>query len=491
MGGNQAAIQRAPTMTVVDDEPPVEKVFGAFAERLRVADNSIVADSILEILSVLGHGANDELTDRMIEYSWISLHTVYADAWIENSKETLPFALSKTTRRLALNAMSSELQVLRGVVEKSVDKISVPNRVFGLSHLRRGMLRHLGLLTRSTETIFLYREHLSSMIAELSSLCESLDSRSDNDHEEEKKEGETDMSATGLTGQSPSIVGLEAATFSDFFEMVVHGVVVTAAVSDPALLVGHKGGGSPYQHLHGLFALFRRLVELYQMHFPIFPRKTAAFVFSSSKDMLSVAVTQLRRCVDWRNSQPLLSIAERKVGKHDPGAILYLQQLLDKMSANTASTALSFCDFWQSQEGDDVRLSRCTSLRYAAEKAARSIKDIASAHNLASPSLDREEVDESEETVKSTKGFHHLGPDQFGGEYLFGARDRQPKLRRLCIDEEDEVMAEDDGSNIDDDDATSGDSFGVAGDWGDESSEEGSDDDLSLNLQSNFPLMRE
>ena len=280
--------------------------------------------------------------------------------------------------------------------------------------------------------------------------------------------------------QLPAIIGLEAATFQDYFEMLFLVIVAMAASSGPTI-TSKKNSCSPYEHLVEMFGLFRRLLLLYQKHFVIFPRKTASCVISTAKDMLTVAVSLLRCCVDWRSAQPLLSIAERQSGKHDMGSIVYLQQLIDQTAAQTVSVITLFCGFWQSQD-DDVVLSRCASLRLAAEKAGRIIKDISASHNLVPPSFDLAALDnqQSEEPTPPPKGFHALDS---------GSYSRQRKIRRL-VEDKDEIIAMDDASESTnkEDDNDSGDSFGVAGGWGD--SEDCDSGDEGLVLESNFQVLR-
>jgi hypothetical protein len=162
------------------------------------------------------------------------------------------------------------------------------------------MLRHLGLVTAAPAGLSRQRNQLANMIAELAYLLESLNSSIGSTHGEEKKESETSAPRKRKKVLSPSIIGLEAATFSDFFEILIHVVVAATATSNPVL----QGGTvcSPYQSLQESFVFFRRLIEVYQRHVAVFPRMSAAVVSNVSYEMLSVAVSQLQRCVDWLNS---------------------------------------------------------------------------------------------------------------------------------------------------------------------------------------------
>jgi hypothetical protein len=462
----------------------VSRLFEFFSERLRASDNSIVAYHILEILSVFALQENDILLEKVIELSWISLHTIYVHAGAGVDHGSLPYALAESTRRFGLNATSSELQSLQRVVAQTSTKLCHhgKDKINGLTHLKEGMLRHWGLVTASLTCFSRQRNQLSSMIAELAYLLESLDNSAGSKHEEEKKESEACTPRRSKLAQSPSIIGLEAATFPDYFEMIIHIVVAVTATLNPGLLV--DSGYSPYHHLQESFGLFRRLIELYQSHIAIFPRKSASAISNVSKDMLSVAVSQLQRCVDWRNAQPLLSVQEREALKHDPGSIKFLQQLLDAVSSHTAGTVLTLCDLWQSREGAHVRLSRSTALRFAAEKAARRIMDVSSSHNLEPPSLGAAYgTFKSDDSLPLTKGFHQIeaveGTDKKRRICPMPVNSQQRDPRHLRLDDDSlcSEEAEDDSE----------DSFGAAGDWGDDSDDE--DPETNVNLHSKTKLL--
>lgn len=469
---------------------PVTRLFEFFSERLRLSDNSTVADHILEVLSILALQENGVLMEKLLDLSWVSLHTIYVHTGTEAEQGSLPCALSESVIRFGQQVSSSDLQSLRCVVERTVDKLYYNgiDTIKGLHHLRQGMLRHWGLVTASPTGHSLQRNQLASMIAELASLLESLSNSIRRKNEEEKKESETSTSHKRKKALPPSIIGLDAATFPDFYKLLTHVVVAATATLTPVLPQGP--GCSPYNHIKESFALFRRLIELYRRHIAIFPRKTAATVSNVSKDMLSVAVSLLQRCVEWRNSQPLLSVRDREAGKHDPGAIRFLEQFIGTAASHTAGTILNLCDFLQSHEAAHV--SRSTTLRFAAEKAARRIKDVSISHNLAPPSFIAgfENFESDQYSMQQTKGFHQLEPVNGPKEKqhvcpLFVNSEMGDESRRLQRDrsrlQKDDIVLDEKAGN------ESEDSFGAAGDWGDDSDE---DSESSLNLHPNSPFLK-
>jgi hypothetical protein len=180
-------------------------------------------------------------------------------------------------------------------------------------------------------------------------------------------------------------------------------------------------------------------------------------------------------------------VQDREVGKHDPGAIKFLQQLINTMSSHAAGTILTLCDFWQSHAGaPHGRLSRSSALRFAAEKAARRIKDVSSSHNLAPPlfSAAYGNLATDDYSWQPTKGFHHYEPMQepkekqgicpmpvnseMGDESTSLRLDNRP----LQLYQAGAILLSEEAGN------NSEDSFGAAGDWGDDS-----DDDLGTTLK--------
>lgn len=475
---------------------PLPRLFDFFAERLHVADISMVADHLLEILSILAMQGDCRILKKLVDLSWTSLHTIYAHTGTGTSEcGRLPCALAASARQCELKATSRDQCSLRRVFDRTVFKLNRrdKNDLPDLTLMRRGMLRHWGLLLVSTSTFTFQKNQLLIMIAELASLLESVDGRAARKLDDGKSDSEISSTRKKKSIHAPSIIGLDAATFPVFFEMLIHIVVATAATLNARLL--GSSHGSPYHHLSESFGLFRRLIELYQRHISIFPRKSVFSISNASKEVLSVAVAHLQRCVEWRSAQPLLSIREREAGKYDPGAIIFLEQFIDAVSSHTAGTVLSLCDFWQSREGAHFNLPRSTTLRFAAEKAARRMSDVSTAHNLVPPSFGVEiETIEVDDTLQLTKGFHQIEQTQ-------GLRDKcricptrinskiesksteSRRVSRLRIVDEDELLFRDETDS--DTDA----SFGAAGDWGDDSEDDKSG--RSLNLHSNVPVIRE
>ena len=110
----------------VDEGLDINEVFVALEQRLCKADTFIVADGVLEVLSILCMASEDHTrTEKLIEFSWTALHTVYSHEGHEIDSKGLPFALAKASSHLMMNTLSNDVAVLQNIVEMEVNKLNV------------------------------------------------------------------------------------------------------------------------------------------------------------------------------------------------------------------------------------------------------------------------------------------------------------------------------------------------------------------------------
>jgi len=455
-------------------------VFESLLDRLRISEDSLVASAILEILSVIALRRRSGLTEKAIEASFTSLHTVYVNAGEYSQPSEPPYAFISAMKSFCAKATSRTLHSLQGVLEatimRSCGDIGSQSKSFAL--YRYGILRHFGLLAHSSKQYSHLEKQLPPMIGELESLLKVL--------------GAGTKNVCKATSTIACIPSLNAGTFAEYFELMLHLNIGASVMFSPDKGPSDSAACGPYRHFSSLLRLFRRLIRLYQDQCAVFPRKAGSIVFHASRHMLSVATLQLHRCVDWRNTQPLPSLDDKKAGVYDPGAVEYIQELLDVMAASAAATVLDLCDSWQEQKVASQNMSKITNLQYCAEKALRSIKDVASSHNLRHPNLDMPEAaTQNETTTRKIAGFHQMEKSQDGKKRRIAldssARSRsveseRPTKRRISPTNEDEQDFEWDIDSSDDDRSSTG-SFGVAGNWGNASDEESSSGSLNLELK--------
>lgn len=392
---------------------PIRRWFEFFAQLLSSADNSAVAFQLLEVLSILAHD-NLQLTKELTKLSWISLHTIYV---IPESDSTdgcgIPFSLNMNRRRLnaGMAEISMEKESLQRVLFRAINRICKcdDKKTQGLKYLKRGMLRQWGLtLTEANTGRICQLQALSSMIVKLGCFLESLDKSVRGKSNEDATSFKKSVMCKNKPSKPSSIVGLDASSFPMYFEIMTAIVLTTTATLHP---VAHSDSG-PYRLLQEGFAHFRRLIELYKHHHVLFPRKSVQCIVVVSKEVLLVATCQLHRCIEWRNIQPQLSLREREAGKEDHGSVAYLQTFLDEVSSHTTGAILSLCNFWQNLNGVGGSPSRASNgnLRFAAEKAAGRMKDIALAHSFPVPTFSAICVKlDDRDLVLQTEGFHKHG----------------------------------------------------------------------------------
>jgi hypothetical protein len=218
-----------------------------------------------------------------------------------------------------------------------------------------------------------------------------------------------------------SIPGLTGASFPVYYEVLLHMVVATVAVSSPVMPATKNSITSPFLHFERLAQLFGSLIAIYKAKFDIFPRRSLTTVFNSSRCMSSVIIYQLNRCVEWRNRQPMLYMEEIAAGVHDVASIRYIQRLLDSFGTNVVENTLALCDFVDSQssgqhiqssEGDQQKVN---TVRFATEKVLQSMQNVALSHSLDPPRMELEQDDKEEKEpsrkrdhVGEVKGFDEL-----------------------------------------------------------------------------------
>ena len=124
----------------------------------------------------------------------------------------------------------------------------------------------------------------------------------------------------------------------------------------------------------------------------------------------------------WRNSQPLLSVEQKRAGAHDVAAIGYLQELLEMFASFGPSKVMSMCQIIRSQSvssngTDDEEESeallvmsndkRFTSLMLSAQQTMETLRNVASAHNLVPPQFEDVFAKITSPTTKNRSDRHH------------------------------------------------------------------------------------
>jgi hypothetical protein len=433
-------------------------LFRLFSDQLAKTDSSIVAHYILELLSFVALREGGGLLNDVVDLSWTALHTVYSGE--EFSPDCPPYALTQAVDGLSSKGSSSYVKSLRKVLEATFGESGGKRLPSTSKHtiVCTGLLRHWGLMMPTKTFTKCCVVQIRSLVEDIGCLVRAMD--------DAVQDGSASLRVNSSTKQCggfprmPSLPSLDPTTLSEHFETVAIMIVGAVSVTEPALVARVSAVKySPYHHIQGLLQVYQRLIHIFCDGYVLFPGRTVQCVFRVTRNMLLATVAQLHRCVEWRNSQPLLMATERKAGAFDAGALVHLQNLLGFAASHVVGIAVSLCEFSvdRDEEGLEFPFKR-TTLRQVAEKAERELKGIASLHHLAAPSfrLKAKDVFVHDSCQGSAKGFSttvssEVDEDKSGDE-------------KSSASEEQERLGESNQSSDDDE------AFGVAGAWGDDDS---------------------
>eukprot|EP00797_Seminavis_robusta_P016098 Sro23_g016090.1 n/a (1761) ;mRNA; r:149404-154822 len=333
-----------------------EGLWVGFFLQLQSCNDAALACQLLELLEILsGLSSKETAAQETLNANWKALHTVYS--WSERSntqRETLPYSLMACLRRTEAGTLPKTVSsCLHDTVLKR------PGNVMD-SAVRQWLLRHLGLLSLVSQNAESGTGHFLRVFKELSDLLDSLDrplefSESD---EEKKEDGSKDWGERkakkikGNVRQTDSFVSgipdLHAGSCPSAFEALLHvsvGGMAVLSLSRPigSDVLGTKESG-PYIRYKNLMVLFGGLLELYEKRAHLLPRRILPTLFAAIKHMLAMTVWQLHNLVEWRNSQPLLTPAERARGSYDQGDTRYLEHFIRACWTHTIVRPLAFCE---------------------------------------------------------------------------------------------------------------------------------------------------
>ena len=441
------------------DFDSTETVFAGFLLELQVSDDSTIAYHLLEILSLLAHSSpstGSRFGRQLLTANWKALHTVYISSTEKTTDNVVPFSLIQAMKSAALGSPSRQKQI-----DKCLQDTILSRRGSDAGPkfpIRQIMLRHWGVLALFPRVTDMCISHFVAIYEELALLLGSYDELvgvgdpQDEEKKDDRLQSTLDKERVGQERDRTSdsavctIPDLHGTSFSVAFETLLH--VTVAGMGILSIGLSNKGGvqkgqtesgtkeSGPYRSFESLMMLFHSLVDLFMKRGHHFSRRTLSTIFNASKHMLSMTLIQVTECVEWRNSRPLLSMAEKNRGCYDPGAVSYLQAFLDTGWTHMIIPILSFCDFVSVSEeeeedkhtesgskrqqsnsnriddGDEDYVdndsskagrapsltnrntrnrqrhaAKANSLRYSVEKVAVIIEDIASSHNLTTPDL--------------------------------------------------------------------------------------------------------
>jgi hypothetical protein len=501
---------------------------------LHTCDDQVAANIFVDIVGLLA--LQDKLlVDIACDVCWGSLHTVYT-IQSEDEAHTLPYSFLNATNAVFIsnkkrtiestkNIDSSTKALLASVVRASTNS----SKDFCKNTMTRNALLILWALMIQPGCSE-GRDHafLSKMLDELENFLNSNSTRAHSGTRPCVKKQSIGKKENNF--YISSLPGLSNSTIGFFFEMSVHLAVATLAIA-PHAKPEIGDATAPFQHLPVYLQLFGRLLDLFGTYVNEFYRRSGVLIINSCHQILNLCNYHVIKCVDWRNAQPLLSPAERKLGKEDAGSIKHLDDLLKQVARDGVGRIALFCDrvVKGSQMGDtggepidpglDSKTWLCAtyyrkiaSLIQSTEKTMLSLRSVASAHNLVPP---KAKINWSAATLSARnngklnvrgRGFHEISSKTATELYTL-QNDPKKKKRRvtlvlmkddieesLClpkkpeergplntlINSDEEILEAESDTHSN---GNSSDGFGVAGGWGEE--ELSANDDASLTLESN------
>ena len=505
------------------DVDRLDEVFNAFVYHLGICDDAAVSNELVESLSVLAVLGKGDLLFRMTDVSWTALHTTYFSQE-DAVRSRTPFALLEILRRsmppsgLCTKYTSSAQRTLTTTIMKTALNRS---RDFDKSStFINGILRHWALLALHPQSYIKKESHMSDMRDSLERFLDDIYETLAADISTKRKDDTSDEDGEYYPPQwkrksrpslpTSDIPGLNGLSFPIYCEVLLHSIVAAVSISSPTIIAIDTASehesltaeAGPFLHLQNLAELFGSVVALFRTKMKIFPRRTVPMVIHASKCMLNICLHQLHRCVEWRNSQPMLSMEERETGFEDVASIRYLHSLLESFGTHVVGELLFLCnlvDLQSSGEDDSDVLTKggggdqqkTSGFRFAVEKSLQALKKVATAHNLqiGVVSDDKDPQTAKKKRVVRIKGFHEIEPptrtarglskrenhlvpsNEMGLEQLPPAK----KARRTLQFNGNEEKA-DDAASMGDDSESSG-SFGASGNWGEDA---GADESFTL-----------
>lgn len=443
----------------------IRRLFNFFTDHLRSTDYAEVANSIFEILSAIAV-FDDHLMIQLFGLSWVHLHSVYVHTESNQEPQLLscPFSVGLSVSELArqsnTNAQQSNLQIVNGIINKLVRFIKHYDSHFLYLHV--GLIRHWGLLMASAEIGFPFLlQNFIALAANLNTFLDSFDVSVTRQAETLDSDEYGTRKVTGKSPEVPRVFGLDASTFPMFFKSLLNLVIATAASLALGQLTSNWSTNS-CQYIIESFGIFRSLIDTYKDHINLFPSTTILTIYSGSNDILRIAVRQLKLCDEWRHDQPLQPSNLQATGVHDADAVI--SELMDRTLSYTTAPILSLCDVWQ-KSTNTIKKNKLSSLRLAAEKAVRQIKDISQSHNISRRPI-RVDNENFEATGRSEE--YVSRPNRINREQsVFVSLD---SCKAIDCDFPESIPFDLGKDYIKEDDNNSNcNSFGVMGNWGDAS----------------------
>lgn len=378
----------------------------AFQSHLEICHDASIASELLETLAILSIQLGDDAISAMVGVSWNALQSEYSNF---EAPEDLspPYSFRMAAKQLVSlpGDFASDSNKTEHMLHKAVTKMGIANSSSGKnSFLAHGMLRHWGLLALSPRCSSSFVDHLhhllSNMQTFLSQVREPVVNRnvarrqvesSDEDGEYLPPLYQRELKVSIPT--TSKVRGLGAASFSTYFDTLLQMTVATTSMFSISREWELNDMDHPFERFESFVEIFGSLIKLYEEKLHIFPSKALPAIVNSSKHMLNVASYQVQRCIEWRNSQPVVLVHEIHAGRDDAASAQHLEELLDSVGLHVVGRVQSFCTTVYSVTTANSHVEqqhRLKSLGTRNDRLKVELLKIAAAHNVAQPKFDLE-----------------------------------------------------------------------------------------------------
>jgi len=155
------------------------------------------------------------------------------------------------------------------------------------------------------------------------------------------------------SGKKNTYPGLNEKTHNPLFELLLHMVNTSFSLSKPHS-IKKKGypevfqTDGPYGEVLWPLELYSKLLSMFQFNHMHFPRRLSYTIFKNSLLMAKLSDYQIRKCVQWRNSQQVCNST-----KSDSASAEYLQPVVDSIASHCIRGIFTLCNTMKFQENTD------------------------------------------------------------------------------------------------------------------------------------------
>lgn len=466
----------------------------AFQPHLDICLDASIASELLETLSILAIQLGDDAIAAMVDITWHSLQQEHPDFEAAGILPP-PYPFRAATQHfmpipseVAPENDKTERMIYNAITRMGRTKAGSGKNFF----LAHGMLRHWGLLALSPRCFSSFDVHLRRFLSNVHSFLSEVQDpvaridapsrqieSSDGDDEYLPPQSRRELTITMPT--TCKIRGLNASSFSTYFDTLLQMTVATTSIFSISRESTPVDVDHPFERFESFVAIFGSLIKLCEEKLHIFPSNALPAILNSSKHMLNAVSYQVKRCIEWRNSQPVILVHEIHAGKDDSASAQYLEDLVDSVGNNVVGRVHSFCASVRTVTTATSHAEQQSGLKSLGKRndafKAELLK-IAAAHNISQPRFNLEsQVTKTNHSRKRQRTDHVSQMENLPSRPDGPCPDDEeiiPVNNSFSMDLDQQLDWSEPSFNDDDGDSASDTSysFGASGQWGKDTDDE-------------------